>query len=226
LWKAGYVDGSRRVTTGTQTALQNPPDRAVDGRVARRANNRLAAVDAAIELFSEDNLNPGLDEIAHRCGLSSKSVHRYFENSNALLSAAIQRQLEVGYPLYYLHDIGVGPLSARIDRFAAMRLEAHRVIGATARAAALLAKKNVAVRDNLGQVRTLLREQIELQFDAELSVFPKAQRESRVAAIDVLVQFESLDYYRHSRGFSMRKTQKVIVDALTGLLTPDVKSDK
>jgi AcrR family transcriptional regulator len=220
------VKGSRLVAIGSQTALQDDPGRAVDGRAARREKNRLAAVDAAIELFSEDKLQPDLDEIAQRCGLSSKSVHRYFENSNALLSAAIQRQLEVGYPLYYIHSIGQGPLKERIDEFVAMRLEAHRVIGATARAAGLLARKNATVNEIFDRVRLLLRDQIELQFATELNAIPAGRREARVAAIDALLQFETLDYYRERRAFSMSKTQKVIVDALQKLLAGNATAEK
>lgn len=208
------------MTTRSDIALQDDPDRAVDGRAARRERNRLAAVDAAIELFSEGNLQPELDEIALRCGLSSKSVHRYFDNSNALLSAAIRRQLELGYLLYHLRAIGQGPLENRLDCFVAKRLEAHQVIGATARAATVLALKNAAVRENMDRVRRLLRDQIELQFARELDALPAGQRKSRVAAIDVLVQFESLDYYRLRRELNFGETHTMIIEALRKLLEP------
>lgn len=213
------------MTPGTDNALQDDPDRAADGRAARREKNRLAAIDAAIGLFSEDNLEPGLDEIAVRCGLSSKSVHRYFENSNALLSAAIRRQLEVGYPFYHIHAIGRGSLEHRIDCFVNMRLEAHEVIGATARAATVLAARSAPVHENLDRVRYLLREQIEIHFANELDALPAAKRQSRVAAIDALVQFESLDYYRTLRGFSLVKAQAVIADTLSVLLSCERKQD-
>ena len=209
------------MSTEAHTTPQVAPSTLVDGRAARREKNRLAAIDAAIELFSEDNLQPGFDEIAHRCGLSSKSVHRYFENSNALLSAAIRRQLELGYRLYYLHAIGQGPLEDRVERFVAMRLEAHRVIGATARAAGLLALRNATVHENFDRVRLMLREQIELHFATELDALPDDRRESVVAALDVLVQFESLDYFMQRREFSTAKAHEVIALALNELLRSD-----
>jgi AcrR family transcriptional regulator len=213
------------VTIRIDAALRDDPDQTTDGRAARREKNRLAAIDAAIELFSEDNLQPGLDEIAQRSGLSSKSVHRYFENSQALLSAAIRRQLEVGYLLYYIHAIGEGPPEDRIDSFVSMRLKAHEEIGATARAATFLATRSAQVRENFDRVRRLLQEQIEIHFAQELDALPKLRRQSRVAAIDALVQFESLDYFRVRRGLSLAETQSILADALKVLLDCEAKSD-
>lgn len=219
------IEESQRVTTPTDAALQDEPEPSADGRAARREKNRLAAIDAAIELFSEDNLQPGLDEIAQRCGLSSKSVHRYFEDTHALLSAAIRRQLEVGSRLYSIHAIGQGPLEDRIDHFVSMRLDAHQVIGATARAATFLATRSAPVRENFDRVRYLLQAQIEIHFANELNAMPATKRQSRVAAIDALVQFESLDYFRIRRGFSLSKARLVIAETLTELLDCEANSD-
>ncbi len=206
---------ARRAVLSAEDSL----DQVTDGRVARRGRNRSAVIDAVVELFSEDNLQPGPNEVAQRCGLSPKSVRRYFEDGDALLSAAIQRQLELIYPLYHIHAIGQGPLEGRIERFVSARLKAHEAISATARAAILLAMTNTEVRKNLDRVRLLMRDQIGTHFAIELGGMTAEQRDTRVAAIDALLQFEALDYYRLRRGFSLRTTRSMLVDTFSGLLT-------
>lgn len=79
-----------------------------DGRSARRDRNRLAVLDAVIELFSEGVLEPTPDDVAARVGLSARSVYRYFVDRDALLRAAIDRSFERVMPLYLIHAIGEG----------------------------------------------------------------------------------------------------------------------
>jgi len=192
--------------------------RGPDGRSARRGRNRLAVIDAAVELFSEGNLRPTATEIAFRCGLSPKSVSRYFEDIDSLIAVAAERQMESVFSLFQIHAIGQGPLEQRIDDFVLMRLKAHEVMGGTSRAANFLAFKQPSVRTHLDEAQRLGREQIALHFATELGRLPAARRESRTAAIDALLQFDALDYFRQHRQFSFRMTHAIVVDALTLLL--------
>jgi len=199
------------------------PDRAdrgggADGRSARRDRNRLAVIDAAVELFSEGNLRPTSAEVALRCGLSPKSVSRYFEDIDSLITAAAARQMETVFSLFQIHAIGQGALGQRIDEFVRVRLEAHEVMGATSRAANFLAFKQPSVRTHLDEAQRLGRKQIELHFAPELRPLPSARRESRTAVIDALLHFDSLDYFRQHRGFSFSVTHTILVDTLTQLL--------
>ena len=88
-----------------------------DGRTMRRNRNRLAVLDAAIGLFAENSLLPDRDTIAKRSGVSTKSIHRYFGDDDDLLRAVIEHAMEVGLPLYRIHQIGRGSLDVRIRRF-------------------------------------------------------------------------------------------------------------
>jgi len=199
------------------------PDRAdrgggADGRSARRDRNRLAVIDAAVELFSEGNLRPTSAEVALRCGLSPKSVSRYFEDIDSLIAAAAARHMEMVFSLFQIHAIGEGALERRIDDFVQVRLKAHEVMGGTARAADFLAFKQPSVRKHLDEAQRLARKQIELHFATELDRLPSARRESRTAAIDSLLQFDSLDYFRQRRVFSFAVTHAILVEALTLLL--------
>jgi AcrR family transcriptional regulator len=189
-----------------------------DGRSARRDRNRLAVIDAAIELFSEGNLRPTPTEVAARCGLSPKSVSRYFEDTDSLIATAAARQMEIVFSLFELHAIGEGPLEQRIDDFVRTRLKAHEVMGATARAANLLAFQQTAVRKHLDEVQRMGRKQIGLHFATELGRLPSARQESKTAVIDDLLQFDSLDYFRVHREFSFDGTHATLVETLSLLL--------
>ena len=101
----------------------------VDGRSAIRDRNRDAVLDAVLDLFSEDNLSPGPDEVALRAGLSVRSVYRYFEDHDALSRAAIDRQLERLAPLLLIAAIGEGPLDGRITRFVEARIRLQAELG-------------------------------------------------------------------------------------------------
>ena len=211
---------AQSTTTKTRAGHLDPADsgRGPDGRTARRGKNRLAVIDAAVELFSEGDLRPSTTEVASRCGLSPKSVSRYFEDIDSLIAAAAARQMETIFPLFQIHAIGEGPLERRIDDFVQMRLKAHEVMGGTSRAANFLAFKQPSVRKHLDEAQRLGRKQIGLHFATELDPLPSARRESRTAAIDALLQFDSLDYFRQRRKFSFRRSQAILVDAVTLLL--------
>ncbi|MFI0528109.1 MAG: TetR/AcrR family transcriptional regulator, partial [Ilumatobacteraceae bacterium] len=101
------------------TAIQADADTASvpeDGRHARRDRNRLAVVDAMLQLYAEGNLDPSSDEIAERAGLSPRSLFRYFDDLDDLVRGAIGRQHERLLPLARL-DVSVdSPLAARVAR--------------------------------------------------------------------------------------------------------------
>ena len=126
-----------------------------DGRAARRLRNRTAVLDAAIALFAEGNLQPSPGEIATLSGVSHRSINRYFPDSRSLLQAAVDHQIEIGIPLFRIHAIGKGSLEHRIDEFVSVRLSGFEVLGATARAAGLMAANSRIVRTELAAVRDL-----------------------------------------------------------------------
>ncbi len=63
----------------------------IDGRSARRERNRDAVLDAVIDMFTEGSLTPGPAEVAVRSGVSIRSVHRYFEDTDNMICAAMDR---------------------------------------------------------------------------------------------------------------------------------------
>jgi AcrR family transcriptional regulator len=189
-----------------------------DGRSAIRDRNRDAVLDAVLDLFSEDNLSPGPEEVALRVGLSVRSVYRYFDDHDSLTRAAIARNIERRAPLFRVPAIGEGPLADRIERLVDSRLRLQDGVGATVRAARIRATFDPLVRDDMDASRVFLRGQIERHFGSELTTGDAVRDRSRLAAVDALVSFESLDHYLVHRHLAPAEARPLLIDALDALL--------
>jgi AcrR family transcriptional regulator len=191
----------------------------VDGRTARRDRNRIAVLDAVLELFSEGNLEPSPDEVARRSGVSLRSVYRYVADSDDLIRAAIARHLEKLAPLLVIDDLGTGTFEHRLAAFVDARLRVYEAIAATARASRLRAPTNVLIRQQLETGSRRFRAQLARQFAPELDRLDPKPRRAVLAAADALTQIETLDVYRHQRRFSVSETRELLLVALRALLT-------
>lgn len=181
----------------------------VDGRRARRQQNRDTVIDALIELFHDGIYEPGSALIAERAGLSPRSLFRYFDDIDDLTHAAIDRQLAEARPLVDLHIGDGAPLAVRIERLVESRVRLYEAIGPGARAARICAHRNAVVAKQIHDARHYLREQIRRLFAPELT---------NLAAIDVLCSFETYELLREQR-LSRAKTITTLVETLTALLT-------
>ena len=190
-----------------------------DGRSARRDRNRLAVIDAAVELFSEGNLRPTATEVALRCGLSPKSVSRYFEDIDSLIAAAAARQMEIVISLFQIHAIGAGRSRAANRRFRAdaargargdgWDLSGGQLSGLQAALGAKTSRRGATPGPQADRASVRAR-------TGPAPAHPASQ--ARTAAIDALVQFESLDYLREHRKFSFNVAHATLVEALSLLL--------
>jgi AcrR family transcriptional regulator len=213
------------VTARAGSAEPSAPDRPigepttpVDGRSAIRDRNRDAVLDAVLDLFSEDNLSPGPEEVALRVGLSVRSVYRYFDDHDSLTRAAIARNIERRAPLFRIPAIGEGTLADRIERLVDSRLRLQAAVGATVRAARIRATFDPVVRDDLHVSRTFLAGQVARHFAPELTTGDPVHDRARLAAVDALVGFESLDHYLVFRDLTPAEARPLLVDALAALL--------
>ncbi len=103
--------------TEADTDLDTEADTEIDGRTARRDRNRVAVLDAVLELFTEGNLTPSPDDVARRSGVSLRSVYRYVADADDLIRAAIVRHQEKVAPLFVIADLGEGSFEHRLDAF-------------------------------------------------------------------------------------------------------------
>ncbi|MDD9372129.1 MAG: hypothetical protein PV358_18550 [Acidimicrobiales bacterium] len=193
-----------------------------DGRNLRRDRNRDTVVTTLLELYREGDLNPSADAIAARAVISVRSLFRYFDDTEAMVRAAIARQQEHLAPLYAL-DIPPGlPLAERVDRFVAARVQLLEGMGEVGRIARAIAPRQPLLLAELTRIRSTLRCQLTTVFADELGALPADRRRAAVAAADVVVSWESFDLMRHDQKLSRDDATAAIEAALLALLAPPV----
>ena len=190
----------------------------IDGRRARRHRNSDAVLDAVHALFVEGQLEPTVEDVAARSGVSLRSVYRYFPDRDQLLQAALARRMQVAEPFFHLEDLGEGPLDQRIERFAQHRLDLYDSMAPTARVALSTASSAPVIADVVRRRRRQLTDQAAAHFAPELEALGDDAADDLLVAVDVLCQFESLEALRVERGLSPARTRRVLVAGLRALL--------
>jgi AcrR family transcriptional regulator len=175
-------------------------DRPVDGRTARRDRNRLAVLDAVLELFAEGNLDPGVHEVADRSGVSLRSVYRYFEDLDELITAAIDRHLQRTRPLFEIEGLGEGSLPERVTRFAERRIRLFEAVRVIYRASRVRAASDPGVQQDLLDTQQWLADQTQQMFAPELRAMDGPEATDAERTIDLLTQFDALEHLRHRCG--------------------------
>jgi AcrR family transcriptional regulator len=191
---------------------------ASDGRTARRERNQDLVLDAVLELFQEDSLEPRAAEVADRSGVSLRSVYRYFEDGDALIRAAIARHYETVGPLFELEGLGEGALGERIDQIVARRFRLYEEIAPMLRATFQRSPSNHILRENLQRNLQALRVQVEQMFAPELELLPSRTADEIVSALDVLLGFATLEHLRRTRGLTGPDSRRIVTRAVTALL--------
>ena len=198
----------------------------IDGRTARKDRNRLAVLDAVLELFTEGDLIPSPEAIAQRSGVSLRSVYRFLGASRDLVHAAIERHLERVGPLFALEPVGEGTFADRVEELVSARLRLYQAIAPTARAAQARTRMRATpaseiIRESLNVRRGLLRVQLSRHFAGELGVFGR-QADSVLAAADALTQIETIDWYLVDGGYTLAQTKDAMVTGLYRLLRSEL----
>jgi len=194
-------------------------DRPVDGRTARRDRNRLAVLDAVLELFAEGKLDPGVHDVAERSGVSLRSVYRYFEDLDELVTAAIERHLQRTRPLFDIEGLGEGPLHDRIHRFTERRMHLFDNVRVTYRASRVRAASDPRVQQDLLATQERLAWQTHEMFAPELRAMDEPVATDTGRALDLLTQFDGLEHLRHRCGLHRDEAVAFLQRSLRRLLT-------
>mgnify|MGYP001052461147 CR=1 FL=1 len=197
---------------------QPEPEVSSDGRTARRDRNREAVLDAVLDLFADGAITPVPADVAERSGVSLRSVYRYYDDMDALVRAAIARNLTRMGPYFDLEAPGEGPLADRIERTVTARLRLHDGIAPMARAAIARAPQNPIIAERLEETRLLLRRQVEEMFAPELGARDADVAREVVAAGDVLLELDAIDHLRRHRRMTVPEAHRVLVRGLGALL--------
>jgi len=195
------------------------PTAGTDGRHARRDRNKVAVVDAYLDLVREGITRPSVAEVADRSGVSRRSVFRYFADKDELARTAIERQQSRVAPLYRMTFDPSASLDDRIEQCLDQRLELYEAVAPVARLTRALAPVQPVVASELAKTRSLLRSQVERVFAVELAA--KSERSAAVARsmTDVLCSFEAFDLLRSAQGLPLEEVRQCIGHSLRAILT-------
>ncbi len=192
-------------------------ERPADGRHARRQRNVDAALDALLALIAEGTVEPTVEMVADRAGVSHRSLYRYFETRNGMLEAAFDRVMDALAPELLFESDPDAPFPVRAEQLVASRVRAFvrfRQVGRSA----MLQRHHEFIREKVDESRDFLREQLASQFAPELERFDAEERVRRLALADVAFQFEGLEYLIDTVG-SSESLSEILVEHLRIVLT-------
>ena len=165
----------------------------VDGRRARRDQNRERVVDALLELYREGDLQPSLTAVAERSGVSHRSVFRYFEDLDELYRVAIERQYAAIAEYLHISEIGQGSLDRRIDSIVTNRLDLYEIAAPVARVGLMRAPTEPIILDHRRDNLSASRDQIDCHFAVELSKLRTADRAAAAEGVTAVLSMETME---------------------------------
>lgn len=193
-------------------------DGRIDGRTARRDRNKVAVLDAVIELFEEGNLTPGVHEVADRSGISLRSVYRYFADVDDLVAAAIARHVMRAGHLFEIPDLGTGATADRIERFCNRRIELFLAIRPVFQAAVIRAADQNRLAEGITASRARLCDQTTAMFAPELEAMSPERAEVVAAMLDALTQIDAIEHIYQRRSRDADDTAEFLVAAYREIL--------
>src|ERR1700733_1545687 len=120
---------------------------ATDGRTQRGARNREAIIDALIACYDDGSLQPSVDEVAARAGVSARSVHNHFDDVETLRAEVAQRQWERFTPFVTAID-PAAPIGERVEQLVSQRAAVYEGVTPVRRAALLTLPSSPAIATN------------------------------------------------------------------------------
>ena len=169
-----------------------------------------------IELFESGAADPSIDAIAERAGVSNRSVYRYFDDRDDLIRTAVRQALGLDGSATPPSSVDPDrPLAERIGRFVADRLDDHHESLAIVRAARLSAATEPLLAEQFAVDRSRLRERLLDCFGPELDRFEPGEAATRLVAIELLLQFDSIDFLLLSTDGRRRDVTSILVEQLT-----------
>jgi AcrR family transcriptional regulator len=186
----------------------------IDGRVDRRLRNRDAVLAATIEMFSEGNVVPAMDDVAERASVSLRSVYRYFETRDVLIRAALEHWLAQTTPDLVVPPAFDGDLAGRVEYFCGQRLALYFRFAPLARVAIGLDRTDPMVREIFEYGRDSLRQEFADQFDTELGSLGQRERNMVTTAATLPLQFPLSEYIHRGCGFDATQMHDLIVEQM------------
>ena len=169
-------------------------------------------------LVDEGVVDPSIDQLTERSGLSARSIFRYFDGLDDLRRAVIRHYFERLQPLLEAEEAGDGSLDSRIKRFCETRIRFNQSIEGPARTAQARAHVTPVIAEDIQYYRQVLDASVRKHFAPELKRHSKTEADDLIAIIDVLVSFDAWDQLTRDHGRSKTQIKRAWSMALTTLL--------
>ncbi len=167
-----------------------------------------------IDIFEGGNIDPGIDEVSARSGVSNRSIYRYFHHRDELIRAAMWHLIARVQPTMELADVGIGPLDDRIRRFVDHRIAMYLALAPLTRAAKRAAQNEPMIGEEFEAGRLVLRKQFLDHFAPELGQLDPGERTRLVVAAELPFQFESFEYLHRSCDENVEMMADILVEML------------
>lgn len=198
------------------------PTGSLDGRTQRRERNRIAVIEALLDIIRSGELEPSAAAIADRAGVSHRSVFRYFADLDDLVRTAVDHEFKNVYPLGKIPEIGVGSLERRVDALIDSRLRIYAATYQVSEMARMRTASIPAIDEGFRIIADVLRGQFRRHFAPELAAREGDPTvEFTVDAAMVLTSFEAYSLHRRILVHSVERIRRVWSVALLALLQSD-----
>ncbi len=182
-------------------SVGSTPDR-VDGRIARRHRNREAVLSAYVAMVEDGVVEPHIEAVAARAGVSQRSVFRYFTNREELVRAAMISVVGRAETNFELDGLADAPVADRVDALVRGRGRLYRSMGRLARAAMRAAETDPLIAEMVEVGQAILRAQFVDLFGPELRHLDGGTQLRAVAMATLPLQVDSFAFLDRSLGGS------------------------
>ena len=172
-------------------------------------------LDAVIEIFEEGDIEPSVDSVAERAGVSNRSIYRYFDHRDHLIRAAVTHAMRRVIPEIQLAGIGDGSFDERVARFVDHRLQMYQQLAPITRAAKRAAMSEPIIREEFEAGRLVLRRSFLDHFAEEFAPLGPAERTRAVLTAELAFQFEAFEFLWTSTNGQVPEMRRILVDHLT-----------
>ena len=182
---------------------------AQDGRVERGARTREAVMDAMLELQTEGNLTPTIEDIAARVGRTSRSIYTHFQDKEALAEAIADRLLAQHADLFSARP-PTGSRAARIDGVVAHRAELFETVAPSRRSALVRMHQSPEIQNQQAALAAHLRKQLARTFEPELSALDADAADEALELLDLHTSWETWDRLRSWQHLSVERSRQIV----------------
>jgi len=185
----------------------------MDGRRLRAQRTREAVLDALFALLEEGVVQPSVEEIAVRAGVSERSVFGHFHDRETLFAAVGARQRDRLDAEWGELPSPQAPLEERLDAFVAQRARVYELVTPVRRAGLLMEPFSREASLRIATLRDLKRRETWRLFEPELRGDP-----ARAAAVAALASWSGWDALRTQQGLSAADASAALRAGLAALL--------